>query len=189
MPSYLESGLASARPVDNTPARAEVVSFGEGPLGIGLGVSDYAYSWWRNNEQLKRTDQELKDDLKQSDGDPHVKAARRRRAREIAASQGIRLVKDADVVVTNPTHYAIALRYRRGEDDAPIVLAKGVDHLAAKIRAEADRHGVPRIENRLLARGLYAMVDVGMRIPEEYYAAVAQVLAMVYNKRAARRAR
>lgn len=159
------------------------------PLLVGLGAGDYAYSWWKSNEQLKRTDQELKDDMKQSDGDPYVRAARRRRAREIAASQGIRMVQDADVVVTNPTHYSVALRYRRGEDDAPVVLAKGVDHMAAKIRAEADRHGVPRIENRLLARGLYAIVDVGMRIPEEYYAPVAQVLALVYKKRGAKRAR
>ena len=156
------------------------------PLLVGIAFADYAYSWWKNQEQLKRTDQELKEDQKQAEGDPHVKAARRRRAREIAAGQGLRNVKDADVVIVNPTHYAVALRYRRGEDDAPIVLAKGVDHLAAKIRAEASRHNIPKIENRPVARGLYALVDIGRGIPEEYFAPVAQILAVVYQRRAQR---
>ena len=100
--------------------------------------------------------------------------------------KAIREVRRADVVVTNPTHYAVAIRYRPNEAPAPIVLCKGVDHLAMKIKAEARAHDVPTIENRPLARALYATAKIGDMIPEDLYGAVAQVIAVIMNRRAQR---
>lgn len=120
------------------------------------------------------------------EGDPHVRAARRARAREIASVKAVRDVHRADVVVTNPTHYAVALRYNVDEAPAPVVIARGVDHLALKIKQEARRHDIPVIENRPLARALYAESTIGHMIPEELYGAVAQVLAVIMRRRNAR---
>jgi flagellar biosynthetic protein FlhB len=157
------------------------------PVILIIAIGDYAYSWYQLNDQLMRTDQELKDDQKQMEGDPRVKHQRRAFARKLLVGGGLTMVREADVVITNPTHYAIALRYRRGEDVAPTVVAKGVDHLAAQIRAEALRAGVPRIEDRPLARALYAKVPLGGAIPEELFTAVARVLAIIYRRRAKRK--
>jgi len=157
------------------------------PLVLVIAIGDYAYQLWKTTEDLKMSTQELKEERKQTDGNPQLKAARRQRARQIAMGIGIQRVKEADVVVTNPTHYAIALKYDKELAPAPIILAMGVDHMAMKIRAEAARHDVPQIENRPLARGLYAQGKVGGMVPEELYAAVAQVIAVVYRRRAARR--
>lgn len=153
------------------------------PVILLIAAIDYAASYKRSLDQLKRTDREVRDDQKDQEGDPRLKAQRRQRARQIAMSVSLNAVRDADVVVTNPTHFAVALRYRRGEDLAPVVLAKGVDHLALRIRREALRAGVPRIENRPLARSLHARCDVGAPIPEELFAPVARVLAVVYRRR------
>ena len=156
------------------------------PLVLVIAIGDYAYQLWKTTEDLKMSTQELKDERKQTDGNPQLKAARRQRARQIAMGIGIQRVKEADVVVTNPTHYAVALKYDKTQAPAPIILAMGVDHMAMKIRAEASRHDVPQIENRPLARGLYAQGKLGGMVPEELYAAVAQVIAVVYRRRAAR---
>jgi flagellar biosynthetic protein FlhB len=126
--------------------------------------------------------------MREQDGDPLFKARRRQMARQIAFSRQIADVQRADVVLTNPTHYAIALRYRKEEAAAPIVLARGVDALAMQIRAEASRNDVPTIENRPLARALYAKAKVGRPIPKDFFGPVAQVLAVVYKRRAARQA-
>jgi len=157
------------------------------PVIILIAIGDYSYSWYQLNEQLMRTDQELKDDQKQMEGDPRLKHQRRAMARKLLIGGGLTMVREADVVVTNPTHYAVALRYRRGQDAAPTVIAKGVDHLAAQIRAEALKAGVPRIEDRPLARALYANVPLGGAIPEELFTAVARVLAIIYRRRMTRR--
>lgn len=157
------------------------------PLVILIAVGDYAYQLWKTTEDLKMSTQELKEERKQTDGNPQLKQARRQRARQIAMGIGLQRVKEADVVVTNPTHYAIALRYNREEAPAPIILAMGVDHMAMKIRAEAARHDIPQIENRPLARGLYAKGTIGGMVPEDLYAAVAQIIAVVYRRREARR--
>jgi len=157
------------------------------PLVLAIAAADYAYQWWKTHEDLKMSTQELKDERKETDGNPQVKQARRQRARQIAMGMGLKRVQEADVVVTNPTHYAVALRYRRDEAPAPVILAMGVDHLALKIRAEAARHDIPQVENRTLARGLYGKGRVGKLVPEELYAAVAQVIALVYRRREARR--
>ena len=105
------------------------------PVIILIAIGDYAYSWYQLNDQLMRTDQELKDDQKQMEGDPRAKHHRRAFARKLLVGGGLSSVREADVVITNPTHYAVALRYRRGQDAAPTVIAKGVDHLAAQIRS------------------------------------------------------
>jgi len=157
------------------------------PLVLVIAIGDYAYQLWKTTEDLKMSTQELKEERKQTDGNPQLKAARRQRARQIAMGVGIQRVRDADVVVTNPTHYAVALKYDKEQAPAPVILAMGVDHMALKIRAEAARHDVPQIENRPLARGLYAKGRIGRMVPEELYAAVAQVIAVVYRRRAARR--
>ena len=156
------------------------------PMVLLIGIADYAYNRYQLGEQLKQTDQELKDERKQSEGDPMMRGMRRQFARKLLVGGGLNQVRTADVVVTNPTHYAVALRYDREKDIAPVVVAKGVDHLAKKIREEALRTGVPRIEDRPLARALFAQVPLDYPIPEELYAPVAKVLAVLARRRAAR---
>jgi len=153
------------------------------PLIVMIGVADYSYSWWRMNEQLKRTDQEVKDDHKNNDGDPQMKARRRQKAKELLFNGSLAAVAEADVVLTNPTHYAVALRYRRGQDLAPVVVAKGVDIGAARIRRAALKAGVPRVENRPLARALWKGTKVNHPIPEALYAAVAKILAVIWARK------
>ena len=153
------------------------------PLLIVIAAADYAYSWWRNNEKLKMTLQEVKDERKEMEGDPMVRATRRARYREFSLGNMLSRIRDADVLVTNPTHYAVALRYNKDEAPAPVILAMGVDHSALKMRQEARRHDVMQIENRPLARALYATGKLGQIIPDELYGPVAQVLAIVYKRR------
>lgn len=156
------------------------------PIAFVISVLDYAYQWYQNHEKMMMTHEEIKEEHKDTEGDPHLRAARKARAREIASVKALGEVRRADVVVTNPTHYAIAIRYRPNEAPAPIVLCKGVDHLALKIKAEARAHDVPTIENRPLARALYATAKIGEMIPEDLYGAVAQVIAVIMNRRAKR---
>jgi flagellar biosynthetic protein FlhB len=154
------------------------------PVGLAIGAADYGWQWWRLQQELKMTKEDVKREHKEQEGDPKIKGKRRQVQRQIAMGQMLGRVKEADVVVVNPTHYAVALRYRKEEGRAPVVVARGVDHLALKIRAEATRHEVAIIENRPLARGLYARARLGLPIPAEFYGAVAQLLAIVYRKRA-----
>jgi len=163
--------------------------FAAGPILLVVGLADYAYSYYRQFQQLKRTDQQLREDMKQMSGDPHMKAHRRAQARKYARVQLEGAVRAAQVVLTNPTHYAVVIRYDRGKDDAPVVAFKGVDHLAAQIRAAARRHNIPMIEDRPLARAIYGTVEVGRPIPEIFYGPVARVLAAVWERRAKRLAR
>lgn len=157
------------------------------PAMLALAAVDYGWSYWKWWTGLMRTDQQVRDEHKEQEGDPVVRAQRRRRMRELATRKGVAAVQEATVLVTNPTHYAVALRYRHGVDAAPVVVAKGVDHLAAVLRREAQRHGVPRVEDRKLARALHAQVAVGRAVPGDLYGAVARVLAVVYRRQ--RRAR
>jgi len=156
------------------------------PVALVISVLDYAFQWYQLHEKMMMTREEVKEEHKDMEGDPHVRAARRARAREIASVKAVRDVHRADVVVTNPTHYAVALRYQVDEAPAPVVIARGVDHLALKIKQEARRHDIPVIENRALARALYAESKQGKMIPENLYAAVAQVLAVILRRRQAR---
>ena len=149
-------------------------------LGIVAAIS-YAYEKFKMSRQLMMTREEVKEERKQAEGDVHAKAAMRRMARRLMQKQMLSAVKTADVVVTNPTHFAVALKYERGVDQAPVVLAKGENRFAQRIKALAAEHGVPTVENKPVARLLYAMGEVGAAIPAELYQAVAEILAVVYR--------
>jgi flagellar biosynthetic protein FlhB len=157
------------------------------PAGLAIGAADYGWQWWRLQQEMMMTKEETKKEHKEQEGDPRIKGKRKQIARQIAMGQMLTRIKEADVVVVNPTHYAVALRYRKEEGRAPVVVARGLDLIALKIRAEATRHEIPIIENRPLARGLYARAKLGLPIPAEFYGAVAQLLAIVYRRRAAAR--
>jgi flagellar biosynthetic protein FlhB len=146
-----------------------------------LGLSDFIYQRWQHTQDLKMTRQEVKDERRSVEGDPEVKARRFRMAREIAMQRIQHAVPTADVIVTNPTHFSVALRYDQSNMHAPKVIAKGVDFLAFKIRNVAIASGVPIVERPPLARGLYWGVEVGQEIAPEFYEAVAEVLAYVYR--------
>jgi len=145
-----------------------------------IGVIDLVYQRKRLAKGLKMTKQEVKEEFKQQNGSPEVKGAIRRRQLQAARARMMAAVPQADVVVTNPTHYAVALSYD-GTNPAPIVVAKGSDHLAAQIRKIATEHDVPIVPDPPLARSLHASVEVGPMLPSELFAAVAQVLAFVYR--------
>ena len=146
-------------------------------------IAALSYAWEKHttNKQLMMTHHEVKDESKSSEGDPKVKNAMRRMARRLSQKQMLSAVATADVIVTNPTHYAVALKYERGIDKAPVVLAKGENHFARRIKALAAEHAVPMIENKPVARLLYAMGKVGEPIPPELFQAVAEILAVVYR--------
>jgi flagellar biosynthetic protein FlhB len=150
-------------------------------LAVLTGV-DYVTSWFRHESQIRMSLQEIKDEYKQNEGSPQIKARQRARARELL-KRGIRKgVKEATVVVANPTHVAVALRYKPSEG-APVVTAKGVDEVARHIKELARDYDVPIVENRPLARALVARAKVGKVIPVEFFVAVAEVLAFVYRLR------
>lgn len=143
---------------------------------------------WQKHSFTKRmrmTKQEVKDEFKQMEGSPEVKAQIRRRQREMANSRMMERVKDADVVITNPEHFAVALEYDPTGDGAPIMVAKGSDHMAALIRAEAQTHGIHLFEAAPLARAIYFTTEVEQQVPEDLYHAVAQVIAYVFSLEAA----
>jgi len=144
-----------------------------------VALADYAYQQFERMRRLKMTRQELKDEYKQSEGDPVVKARLRQIRTERARKRMMANVPKASVIITNPTHYAVALRYESGNMDAPICVAKGVDHIALKIRELGAEHEVPIVENPPLARSLYATVEVDETIKPEHYKAVAQVIGYV----------
>lgn len=146
-----------------------------------LSFIDLLYVKWRFHENLKMTKEEVKEEHRQTEGDPRIRG-KIRQAQLAAARRRIRVViPTADVVVTNPTHYAVALKYDRETMSAPVVVLKGVDHLARRMREVAREFGVTTVENRFLARELYDQVDEGEEIPEKFYAAVAEILAYVYG--------
>jgi len=152
-----------------------------GALLLILAVIDYVYQRFRVERTLRMTKSEVKDEMRSMEGDPLMKQRRRQIAVQRAMQRLKKDVPKADVVVTNPTHYAIALKYDQAEMRAPKVVAKGVDFMAQRIRLLAAEAGVPIIERPPLARAIYRMVDVGQEIPEEFYAAVAEILAYVYE--------
>ncbi len=149
-------------------------------LSIVAAIS-YGYEKFKTAREMMMTREEVKEERKQSEGDMHTKAAMRRMARRLLQKQMLSAVKTADVVVTNPTHFAVALKYERGVDQAPVVLAKGENRFAQRIKALAAEHGVPTVENKPVARLLFAMGQVGEVIPAELYQAVAQILSVVYR--------
>jgi len=148
-----------------------------------LAIIDFMYQRWQHNEDLKMTKQEVKDESKDVEGDPQIRSRRLSLQRERARQRMLQAVPKADVVITNPTHVAVALRYETGKMDAPVVVAKGAGFVADKIKQIARHAGVPIIENRSLARGLYKAVKVGQEVPSALYQAAAEVLAYVYRLR------
>jgi flagellar biosynthetic protein FlhB len=151
---------------------------------IAFGVvaaADYLYQYWEYEKGIRMTKQEVKDEYKQLEGNPEIKSARRQKQREYAQRRMMQQVKEADVVVRNPTHFAVALKYDMNSDSAPRVLAKGQDLLAARIVAEAEKWGIVMVENPPLARSLYELADVDEFIPAELYQSVAELLAWLYT--------
>ena len=148
-----------------------------------LGAADYGVQYWRWFSQQKMTRQEVRDESRMNDGNPEIKGRVRRIQREMSRKRMLQSVKTATVVVTNPTHFAVALEYRREKMAAPIVVAKGQDELAARIRKLARDHNVPLVENVTLARALYATAEVGDVIPAPLFGAVAEVLAYLVRLR------
>ncbi len=146
-----------------------------------LAIVDYAYKLWDNERQLKMSKQEVKEEYKQMEGDPFIRSKIKEKQRQMAMSRMMQDVPNADVVITNPTHYAIALFYDRDEAYAPKVVAKGKDIVAANVKRVAREAGVPVVENKQLARTLYQTTDVGQYIPTDLFEAVADVLAYVYR--------
>jgi len=152
-----------------------------GGILLVLGILDYFFVRWRFTQNIKMTKHEVKEESKEAEGDPQVKGKMRRIHMERARKRYMQIIPTADVVITNPTHYAVALKYDRNRMYAPVVIAKGADYLAQKIKEIARENKVMLVENRFLARELYAQVKEGAEIPEALYAAVAEVLAYVYG--------
>jgi flagellar biosynthetic protein FlhB len=148
---------------------------------IVIAVLDYAYKIWQHNKDLKMTKKEIKDEYKESEGDPLLKSKIRQKQRELSAGRMMQEVPDADVVITNPTHYANAIKYDSESGSAPTVVAKGRDLIANNIKKIAKENNIPIVENKLLAREIYKAVEIGDEIPNDLYHAVAEVLAYVYE--------
>lgn len=149
-------------------------------LGIVAAIS-FAYEKFKISRELMMTRDEVKEERKQAEGDAHTKAAMRRMGRRLIQKQMLAAVKTADVIVTNPTHYAVALKYERDRDKAPMILAKGENRFALRIKAVGAEFGVPTVENKPVARLLFAVGKVGEAIPNDLFAAVAGILASVYK--------
>lgn len=157
-------------------------------LGIRIAIvymviafADYVYQKVKFSRDMRMTKQEIKEEYKQSEGDPQIKGKIRQKMREVSQRRMMQNLPQADVVITNPTHYAVAIKYDPEVADAPIVIAKGEDYLAAKIKEIAKENHIEIVENKPLARMLYANVDIGQAVPPELYQAVAEVLAFVYH--------
>jgi flagellar biosynthetic protein FlhB len=146
-----------------------------------VGFADYMYRRWKFNKDMKMTKQEVKDEYKQQEGDPQVKGRIKSKMREASQRRMMQKVPEADVVITNPTHFACAIRYDKEVSKAPVLIAKGADYLAQKIKDTAKENKVPIVENKALARMLYYNVDLDSEIPEELYQMTAEVLAYVYG--------
>ena len=146
-----------------------------------LAVIDYGYQRWQNKKSMKMSKEEVKDENKQSEGNPLIKSAIRSKQRRIHMRRMMAKVPKADVVITNPTHLAIAIQYKSGEMNAPVVLAKGAYRIAERIVAVAREYDLPVIQNIPLARGLYRIVEIDEEIPPDFYVAMAEILAYVYR--------
>lgn len=147
-----------------------------------IGFLDLKFQTYMFEKQIKMTKQEVKDEYKDTEGDPKIKSKIKAFGRQLLQQQMMAQVPSADVVVTNPTHFAVALKYDRSVKPAPYVVAKGADFIAFKIREVAQNNDIPIVENKLVARTLYKLVEIGDIIPSEMFQAVAEILAYVYNK-------
>lgn len=150
-------------------------------LFVIIGIADFGYQKWKHLHDLRMSKQEVKDEMKQSEGDPQVKGRIRQKMREGARRRMMQELPKADVVITNPTHFAVAIKYDKETAEAPYVIAKGADFVAANIKEMAKLHDIEIVENKPLARMLYYNVEIGDQIPPELYQLVAEVLAYVYS--------
>ena len=150
---------------------------------VFVAAADFLFQWWQFEKKLKMSKQEVKDEFKQMEGDPQIKSKIKQRQQEMARSRMMQQVPTADVVIRNPTHYAVALKYDQDKNRAPEVIAKGKGYLAMRIVQIAEEHDVYCMENPPLARALYSQVDLGREIPYELYDAVAEVLTVVYKEK------
>ena len=150
---------------------------------VFVAAADFLFQWWQFEKKLKMSKQEVKDEYKQMEGDPQVKSKIKQRQQQMAQRRMMQDVPSADVVIRNPTHFAVALKYDQDQNRAPLVVAKGADYLARKIVEIAEQHDVYCMENPPLARALYDQVNVGQEIPYELYDAVAEVLTVVYREK------
>ncbi|PRX33658.1 flagellar biosynthetic protein FlhB [Orenia metallireducens] len=148
---------------------------------IILGIVDFMYQKWQHEEDLKMSKEEVKQERENAEGKPEVKSKRRQKQQEMAMSRMMQDIPDASVVITNPTHFAVAIKFDMDEMDVPIVVAKGQDELALRIREVAKENNIEIVEEKPLARALYRIVDIGEEIPLDLYQAVAEVLAYVYQ--------
>ncbi|NLU27660.1 MAG: flagellar biosynthesis protein FlhB [Hungateiclostridium thermocellum] len=148
---------------------------------VVIGVADYGYQWWEYEKSLRMSKQEIKEENKEVEGNPEIKSRIRQKQRQMSMRRMLQDIPKADVVITNPTHYAVAIKYDPKEADAPVVVAKGQDYMALRIKEIAKEHKVEIVENKPLAQTLYKTVEIGGKIPPELYQAVAEVLAFVYS--------
>lgn len=148
---------------------------------VAIGILDYAYQKFDFERSIRMSKQEVKEEYKNIEGNPEIKSRIRQTQRELARRRMLEEIPEADVVITNPTHYAVCLKYNEEEHDAPVCVAKGVDYMALKIKEVAREHDVMIVENKPLAQALYAATDIGAAIPEEFFKAVAEILAYVYR--------
>lgn len=185
--SGLAHTLVGAQPVDMTPIVSYTGSTLLGmiqkvsALGLVLGVGDYAWNRHKLNKSLKMTKHEVKEESKQAEGNPLIKGAVRKKALRLSRSRMMAAVAGANVVIVNPTHFSVALSYDRSRGGAPVVVAKGADEVAFRIREEAHKHKVPIVEDPPLARAVYAACDIDDMIPPELFLAVARLLAFVFT--------
>ena len=146
-----------------------------------IGLTDYIYQKLKFKKDLMMSKQEVKDEYKQQEGDPQVKGRIKSKMREVSQRRMMQSLPEADVVITNPTHFACAIKYDKEVSEAPVLIAKGADYLAQKIKEAAKEHNIPIVENKPLARMLYYNVDLDSEIPQELYQMTAEVLAYVYQ--------
>ncbi|WP_216827972.1 flagellar biosynthesis protein FlhB [Alkalihalobacterium elongatum] len=146
-----------------------------------LSIPDYLYQKYDHEKQIRMSKKDIKDEHKNMEGDPKVKSKRKQKQMEMAMSRMMQEIPKADVVITNPTHFAVVLKYDGEKMDAPVIVAKGVDYVAFKIRSIAKNHDIIIVENKPLARALYAETNIGDIVPEDLFKAVAEILAYVYR--------
>ncbi len=150
---------------------------------VAIAIFDYLYQRWHHEKQLMMTKQEVKEETKQTEGDPQLKARIRQIQREMSNARMMQEVPKADALIVNPTHFSVAILYDRDVMEAPEITAKGIDHMALRMRTVARENSVPILERPELARDLYANVEIGETIPERFYKAIAEILAFVYRLR------
>lgn len=152
-----------------------------GAIFLFVAAFDLFYQWWEYEKNIRMSKQDIKEEYKRTEGDPLIKGKIKEKQRQMAMSRMMQSVPEADVIIRNPTHYAVAIKYNNQTNKAPLVLAKGADHVALRIISVATAHDIMLTENKALARGLYESVEINQEIPEKFYQPVAEVLAYVYS--------